>query len=328
MVKRTFANGQRVDAAWFNAIQFDIAFDGNIDLEGHYEKIPNYWLSDEPGNIKSDFYNTRNALKVEEVSGLTVSVQPGNVTLPSGTLVSIGLTNLVLDDNVVNIIYIDDQGDLRKSSTAPQLGLLIARAETSGGSISGQIEDLRTNVNMLVQPLVDNAGSIIPTSSIMIYGGTVAPNGWLFCDGTPYDPSTYPELFSVIGYSFGQVGLSFLVPDMRDRSPVGAGISFGIGNSGGSATTNLSVDNMPAHSHQINDPGHTHSMNQGPGQQSAVALDYQNAANGVDAYVAQWGSHTHGIYASHTGISVGNTGNGTPVSIRNPYVACNYIIKV
>ena len=115
MVKRTFANGQRVDASWFNAIQFDIAFDGNIDLEGHYEKIPNYWLSDEPGNIKSDFYNTRNALKVEEVSGLTVSVQPGNVTLPNGTLVTIGLTNLVLDDNVVNIIYIDDQGDLRKS---------------------------------------------------------------------------------------------------------------------------------------------------------------------------------------------------------------------
>ncbi|EAM53192.1 phage tail protein [Crocosphaera watsonii WH 8501] len=228
--------------------------------------------------------------------------------------------NLVLDDDVVNIIYIDDQGDLRKSSTAPQVGLLIARAETSGGSISGQIEDLRPNVNMLVQPLVDNVGSIIPKSSIVVFGGAVAPNGWLFCDGTPYDPSTYPQLFSAIGYGFGQVGSLFRVPDMRDRSPVGAGISFDRGTFGGSATTSLSVDNMPAHSHNVIDPGHTHSMNHGPGQHSAVALDYHNAGNGVDAYVPQWGGHAHTIYASGVGISLENTGSGTPVSVRNPYV--------
>lgn len=62
-------------------------------------------------------------------------------------------------------------------------------------------------------------GSIIP------YGGTTAPSGWLLCQGQAVSRTTYSELFKVIGTSFG-VGddsTTFNVPDLRETVPVGVG---------------------------------------------------------------------------------------------------------
>jgi len=76
--------------------------------------------------------------------------------------------------------------------------------------------------------MVNSAATNIinPTGSIIMYGGSSAPSGWVLCDGTSYARTggTYDALFAVIGTTFGAVdGSHFSVPDMRGVYAKGAG---------------------------------------------------------------------------------------------------------
>jgi microcystin-dependent protein len=129
----------------------------------------------------------------------------------------------------------------------------------------------------------------IPPSTIFPYAGTAvggtAPAGWLFCDGSSVGTSTYPNLFSAIGYSYGGSGASFTLPDLRGRVIAGRDIDNGSGYSGrlstmsnqgsvvaaagGSQTHTLGTAELPTHSHSGTvssgatnlSGGHTHSGN-------------------------------------------------------------------
>jgi microcystin-dependent protein len=63
---------------------------------------------------------------------------------------------------------------------------------------------------------------------IMGYGGsTIDPSkGWLMCDGQAYSRTLYPDLFAVIGSTFGagDGSSTFNVPDRRGKTGIGAGI--------------------------------------------------------------------------------------------------------
>ena len=64
-----------------------------------------------------------------------------------------------------------------------------------------------------------------PVGSIVPYGGTSAPKGWLLCQGQAVSRNTYAELFEVIGTAFGtgNGSTTFNVPDLRETAPVGSG---------------------------------------------------------------------------------------------------------
>ncbi len=66
---------------------------------------------------------------------------------------------------------------------------------------------------------------VTPAGVVLPYAGSTAPSGWLFCDGAEVLISSYPELFEIIGYQFGDIstllGLgTFKLPDMRGRMPL------------------------------------------------------------------------------------------------------------
>lgn len=78
-----------------------------------------------------------------------------------------------------------------------------------------------------------NASALVPTGSIIMYGGAYSsvPTGYLLCDGNSYDPTIYPTLFAVIGYTYGTgAGSNFCVPYFSGRVPIGDG---GITGQGG-----------------------------------------------------------------------------------------------
>lgn len=57
---------------------------------------------------------------------------------------------------------------------------------------------------------------LTPSGAILSFGGTVAPAGYLLCDGTSYLRASYPALFAAIGTAYGSTdGAHFNVPDMR-----------------------------------------------------------------------------------------------------------------
>jgi hypothetical protein len=59
----------------------------------------------------------------------------------------------------------------------------------------------------------------VPPGAVMAFDGSVAPGGWLFCDGSAVSRTTYSALFGVIGINHGSGdGTStFNLPDYRGR---------------------------------------------------------------------------------------------------------------
>ena len=62
-----------------------------------------------------------------------------------------------------------------------------------------------------------------PVGSISLFAGTTAPNGWLICDGSAVSRTTYANLFSVIGttYGSGNGSTTFNIPNLKGKVPVG-----------------------------------------------------------------------------------------------------------
>ncbi len=86
-----------------------------------------------------------------------------------------------------------------------------------------------------------NAGGIptgIPIGTIVDYAGSTSvtvPSGWQLCAGQSKVVASFPDLFAVIGYTYGGSGPNFSLPDCRGRA------TFGRDNMGGSAAGRITV---------------------------------------------------------------------------------------
>jgi microcystin-dependent protein len=134
--------------------------------------------------------------------------------------------------------------------------------------------------------------------------------GWLKCDGTAVSRATYSALFAVIGTSFG-VGngsTTFNLPDAQGRvlGGVGTGADLTARTTGakvGAETHTLTTGEMPAHTHSITDPGHTHSyVNNVNNQNTDNAFSTEIAADNADL--------NQTTDSSTTGITINSTGGG------------------
>jgi microcystin-dependent protein len=87
---------------------------------------------------------------------------------------------------------------------------------------------------------------------IRMFGGSFAPAGWAFCDGSLMAISTNPTLFQLIGTTYGGDGQStFGLPDLRGRVSIHQGPGFVIGQLAGSETHTLTLNEMPQHTHTV-----------------------------------------------------------------------------
>lgn len=125
-----------------------------------------------------------------------------------------------------------------------------------------------TNNTELMTPLRVKQAAATPTGVILPYGGISAPADFLFCYGQSLSTSTYADLHTAIGYTYGGSGSSFNVPDLRGRTIAGqddmggtsanrlTGQSGGLngdnlGATGGSETHTLTEAQMPSHEHFV-----------------------------------------------------------------------------
>lgn len=72
---------------------------------------------------------------------------------------------------------------------------------------------------------VQNAiAQLVPTGTILAFGGVTIPSGWLLCNGAGVSRSTFSNLFAKIGttYGMGDGSTTFNIPDLRDRYIIGA----------------------------------------------------------------------------------------------------------
>ena len=138
-----------------------------------------------------------------------------------------------------------------------------------------------------------------PSGGIIIWSGSVAsvPSGWYLCNG------------------------SNGTPDLRDRFVVGAGSTYAVAATGGSAnaivvshTHTATTDTAAAHTHAVPTNSVTGPGNNGGGR----FVNGDNAGGNVNT--TSGGAHSHSVTVSTEGSS-GNNAN------LPPYYALAYIMK-
>jgi Phage Tail Collar Domain len=68
----------------------------------------------------------------------------------------------------------------------------------------------------------------VPPGTIVAFGGTTAPYGWLLCDGSEVNRADFPLLFAAVGVAYGSAGAAtFTLPDFRGRFL--RGVDHGVG---------------------------------------------------------------------------------------------------
>lgn len=184
-------------------------------------------------------------------------------------------------------------------------------------------------------------GRLIPPGTIVMTGRSTAPTGWLTCNGDAVDRTTYATLYAAIGETFGpgNGSTTFNLPDMRGRVAAGVGTGTGGGASGTGAPTGgsalaavalagwfgandvtLTSAQIPAHTHPITDPGHSHSQNGGTGG----PFSQETAVGNFDTPT----STSTNTDSATTGITVNNnTGGGGSHTNVQPTVGLNFIIR-
>jgi microcystin-dependent protein len=145
------------------------------------------------------------------------------------------------------------------------------------------------------------AATPIPTGGIILWSGSIGsiPAGWVLCNGNNG------------------------TPDLRDRFVVGAGSTYAVNATGGSADSTL-----PTHTHAatVTDPGHDHDITLGGNRaiQAGTPVDTKVTGQGTIE-----NSYTGSTLSVITGITVTNASAGVSATNGNlpPYYALCYIQK-
>lgn len=166
---------------------------------------------------------------------------------------------------------------------------------------------------------------------IKLFAGKKPPEGFMFCHGQLLNIRQNQALFSIIGISFGGDGISnFALPDMRGRCVIDEALQDS-GNSGGSETVQIGIENMPAHEHGMNGKIYANfdvkavydssNTNSPENANFCLADDMIYAAPGNTKYLGDPHIKMSSIVAEESGSS-------SPVEITPPYLALNFMIAV
>lgn len=153
-------------------------------------------------------------------------------------------------------------------------------------------------------------GESIPIGSIIPYGNSVVPETYLLCNGQAVSRTDYPELFAIIGTTFGSGdgSTTFNVPDYRDKFALGAGGDVALAETGGEKEVTLTIDEMPAHTHPVKDRVYN------------VQFGRNDGGNGSRNPIG-------GTGLSHGVVEASSVGGGQAHNNMPPYVGTYYIIK-
>jgi microcystin-dependent protein len=144
------------------------------------------------------------------------------------------------------------------TATAAEINILdgATLSTTELNYVDGVTSSIQTQLNAkapLASPtftgtvtLPDSGSGLAPVGSILMYGGTTAPTGWLLCNGQ--STTGYTALAAIVGAN---------VPDLMGRAPIGYGDSADsgittrstIGAKVGAETHTLTTAEIPSHDH-------------------------------------------------------------------------------
>jgi hypothetical protein len=262
--------------------------------------------------FKSDGTGSSVGLKVGSGKTLAVAgsaVITGSLTVPTASAPAQTDDGSMVWDSDDNLLTVGT-GSVRKTmvdtdSTQTLTNKTLTSPVVSGGTINNTVIGGTTPANATVVNLTVTGTTTgittIPSGIITMWSGSIAsiPSGWYLCDGANG------------------------TPDLRNRFIVGAGSTYSVSSTGGSADA-IVVSHSHTATSSVTDPGHTHqiSANRGSVSNPAEVPYYGPNIGGAP------GSLTN---SSTTGVSVSTSVSSTGASGTNanlpPYYALAYIMK-
>ena len=191
------------------------------------------------------------------------------------------------------------------------------------------------NTQIATTAFVSNLVANVPVNgtselagSIKLWVSAAPPQGWALCNGEAVSRATYATLFSRIGTTFGAGDgtTTFNLPNLSARFPIGVGVGFPAGTTGGSADAVVvshshtgSTDIAGNHIHPMRAQQNAKYFFEGGemGMRSTIPMSTANVTQTVD-YA---GNHSHSFTTSSAGQS------GTNANLP-PYQAFYYIIRM
>ena len=226
-----------------------------------------------------------------------------------------------------------------------------ARTLTLTGDVTGSVSIDGSGNASLTATL---AGQVDLTGCIQMWAGGSAPNSnWKICNGDAISRSTYSTLFGIIGttYGSGDGSSTCNIPNLESKVPVGKSGSYALASTGGTTTITPSgsISSItPAGSVSVSGTvgGTAITQAQLPNvnlsttkmfktEQGADNKGSSSGSGGAyeTAVIPLGGSgatHTHSWSgsSSFSGNAVTPSFTGSSVSVVQPYLALNYIIRL
>lgn len=194
----------------------------------------------------------------------------------SGTTLIMSLNNSMYNERVGQVIFTQDESGKTISVTCKQ-----GKKETSGD-----------------------------IGIIQLWSGPGVPENYVLCNGGQLSIAEYPELYEAIGdkYNTSSTRAGYIsVPDLSGRFVVGVDYNdsdySSIGNTGGEKRHQLTVNEMPSHTHSYD----------------KIKIETHKWGDNAD-------KRPYSFYDS--GAQTGSTGGNQPHENRPPYYVLAYVMKV
>jgi len=200
---------------------------------------------------------------------------------------------------------------------------------TNGAALVGYYDSVNSSPTTVADQLTYLTGYVLastPTGAMLDFAGTVAPAGFLGCDGSAVSRVTYSDLFAVLGETWGPGNgtTTFNLPDFRRCVAVGSGgsgtsvLGNAVGDTGGDETEALTDSlQLPAHTHATT--GSTGNLNVSVANTAGIA-----PLNSVTFSQPAGGTADLPVTLA---INLASTGASAPFSIMQPSAVVLKIIK-
>lgn len=166
---------------------------------------------------------------------------------------------------------------------------------------------------------------------IQLFSFDYAPKGWMLCQGQTLKIQEYAALYAIMGTTYGGDGkTTFMLPDLRGRSPVQFGIAtsatsaYKQGAAVGAETVTITAATMPAHTHTVK--ASKQAATTAGGADNYFSKPVISAATQTEQ--SAYGPVTAGSTVTLNPGAVSSVGGGKGHNNMQPFLTLNYCIAV
>ena len=172
---------------------------------------------------------------------------------------------------------------------------------------------------------------------ILLVPFTFAPSGFAFCEGQLLPINQNTALFSLLGTTYGGDGkITFALPDLRGRVPIGVGQGQGLSNRtlgafDGMESVTLTTENIQPHTHAVSAAIAAKANNSAGNRDTPVLTVPAAEAAGVTATYSDAGPDNvmrAGSVTLSGSPALAETGGGQPHSNLQPSLTLNFVIAL